>query len=219
MPSERPILFSGPMVRAILADQKTVTRRVMKPQPEPCPRGGHWWRGPAVYQSMIHVEEDINEAGFPGPYGSPGDRLWVRETWQAVEIDGAQLVAFRATCAGDAFDYVDAEGDVRRIEVKRWRPSIFMPRAASRLTLEVASVRAERLHAIDDEDARREGAAWRIAPGGDLAGAFEGIGGPIGYREHFAQLWDTINGDRAPWADDPWVWRVEFRRVEEVTHG
>lgn len=101
----------------------------------------------------------------------------------------------------------------------RWRAGMYMPRYASRLELEVIGVRVERLHDISEADARAEGAAARIAPGGDLAGAFDHDETPISYRAHFADLWRRINGPRS-WAPNPWVWRVEFRLSEcDECHG
>lgn len=185
-PKERPILFSGPMVRAILAGQKTVTRRVAKD-----------FSGSA----LAHAN-----AAIRCPYGAPGDRLWVRETWQAMEIDGVKLCAYRASCPNDTFDFDGPQG-IRGIEVKRWRPGIHMPRTFSRLSLDVVDVRVERLHTIDDADAEREGF---IDPDAE---DIEGPCRPLRPRLRFAELWDKINGKRAPWASNPWVWRVAFERV------
>lgn len=128
------------------------------------------------------------------------------------------LVFYRASCPGDECDMVLGDGAIQRVKIERWKPSIFMPRVYSRLDLEVVSVRVERLHAIDDADAKREGAAYRIAPGGDLAGAFDHLPGTgtIGYREHFASLWREINGEES-WDANPWVWRIEFRRDERMS--
>lgn len=96
--------------------------------------------------------------------------------------------------------------EVRRIEVKKWRPAIFMPRDFSRLILAVTDVRVERLHAIDEADAIREGLPPKLPEGTTLSRNSSA-------RERFASLWDMINGTRAPWSSDPWVWRVEFARV------
>lgn len=204
---ERPILFSTPMVQAILNEHKTVTRRVLKPQPD---IDG----GPPLATGWFHPE---TADGGPGPhtfgvygvdwhvrcpYGAPGDRLWVRETWAAFKADDRPndlCVAYRASCgsAGE-FDYAMADGSILGAKIERWTPSIHMPRWASRLTLEIVSVRVERLQEIAEADARAEGC-------GDP---------PFGTRrETFAILWDAINGKRAPWVSNPWVWRVEFRRM------
>jgi hypothetical protein len=176
---ERPILFSGPMVRAILDGQKTQTRRIVKPQP-----------------SIEGQEPHLVRC----PYGVPGDRLWVRETW------GEGGMTKPGDPASYAADWPDAGA------IRKWRPSIHMPRWASRIDLEVTAVRVERLQAITEEDARAEGAAHRIARGGDLSGALEGET-PIQHVAHFRDLWDSINGERTPWASNPWVWVVSFKRV------
>lgn len=181
---ERPIIFSAPMVRALIAGTKTVTRRIVKPS----------------------VAAIANE-GIVGdrlcPYGVKGDRLWVREThafgptvddpddWRDNPDDWA--VFYRAD--GDERPWKTSYEEEAEEIAPPWRPSIFMPRWASRITLEVVSVRVERLHSIDDADALREG-----VHGGSLTSD----------AEAFAHLWDEINGDRAPWSSNPWVWRVEF---------
>jgi hypothetical protein len=203
---ERPILFSGPMVRAILEGRKTQTRWVMKPQPV---LDGDMVGHPALCGLFgAHVFGPCAAKMIPCPYGAPGDRLWVRETWapivQIADVDlpaglvekadprgGVQLIAYRATTE----DFVWADGDGYAMEGRScWRPSIHMPRWASRLLLEVTEVRVQRLQEISEEDARAEGVESR--------GAFCG-------------LWDTINGNGS-WRENPWVWCVSFRRVEEV---
>lgn len=185
---ERPILFSGAMVRAILEGRKTMTRRVVKPQPH------------AVIESEA----------IRCPYGTPGDRLWVRETFWHREVFHADYLMDYRYCATeptapgstDAADYHTLEGYWRKI------PSIFMPRDASRITLEVTGVRVERLLEISEQDARLEG----IDIGG-FRSSTEGIAG----REHrikFRELWESING-QGSWDANPFVWVVEFRRVDK----
>jgi hypothetical protein len=214
------------MVQAILNEHKTVTRRVLKPQPD---IDG----GPPLATGWFHPE---TADGGPGPhtfgvygvdwhvrcpYGAPGDRLWVRETWAAFKADDRPndlCVAYRASCgsAGE-FDYAMADGSILGAKIERWTPSIHMPRWASRITLEVVSVRVERLQEITEEDARAEG----VRPS-DAAVVFQNdaSGRPhqrsdmgMTHLGAFAILWDKINGKRAPWVSNPWVWRVEFRRV------
>lgn len=167
---EHPILFSGPMVRALLAGTKTQTRRIVT-QPR--------FVGPA----MIHA----------GPYGGPGDRLWVRETF--AETSG-RVIYRESVPMGPGV----------------WRPSIFMPRALSRITLEVVSVRVERLQDITDDDILAEGVT--VAGVAALVGK-QRSREPIAcnLRGLWSLGWDAINGKRAPWASNPWVWRVEFRRL------
>lgn len=212
--TERGILFSAPMIRAILAGAKTQTRRVL--------RGTE--RAAAALAAMpptciarVHGQTAEIRASATGegwwarcPYGAAGDRLWVRETWRTEErasdlVDGIRLAAddsFHPIAntreAADA--WVDAHDNGKHAG---WRPAIFMPRWASRLTLEVTSVRVERVQQISEDDARAEGVApWR-EPGQEMTA-----------HERFRELWDSINGERAPWASDPWVWCVEFKRVQ-----
>lgn len=194
----RPILFSALMVRAILARTKTQTRRIVKPQPhwldaehgKLCSAG--WaWRGPADVPRLRHFSEASSFAnalrGFC-PYGQPGSRLWVRETWHT--IDGERAF-YRA-------DYKhDPEGD--REHGITWRPSIHMPRWASRITLEVTAVRVERLQDISEADARAEGITPLANHPSDVAA----------YRE----LWEQING-AGSWDANSWVWVVDFRRLD-----
>jgi hypothetical protein len=199
---ERPILFSAPMVRAILSGTKTMTRRIVKPQPrqEPITNGSAdgtytmWPNDDACLEWADVIADPIYyaQAGFCS-YGAPGDRLWVRETWQ----ESDRGVHFRA----------DTD-----IMPGTWRPSIFMPRWASRITLEIADVRVERVQDISEEDAQAEGV--QVTPGhlSRPIGSKEQPT-PYSHRQAFAALWDTINGKRAPWDSNPWVWVVSFCRI------
>lgn len=202
---ERPILFSAPMVRAILTGTKTVTRRIVRDT------------GLYAIDASIHgaatVERELLALATRCPYGAPGDRLWVRETWGRSWHHAQPPAFYRAT--DDLNGYSEFDG---------WRPSIHMPRWASRLTLDVLSVRVERLHAIDDADAMREGVYGcrrcgghgidpvRVGHDPDWCAKCGGAGPRP--RDDFAALWDSINGARAPWSSNPWVWRVEFARAE-----
>lgn len=214
--TDRPILFSAPMVRAILADRKTQTRRVMRTNHVGY-RSFLRWDGRPHTRAMMACSN--GDPGRPessvfcedNRIGVPGDRLWVRETWSpwsdVVDCDEAAklrdaraqmpwaCVLYGADRAWSNSQPSDNGG--------RWRPSIHMPRWASRLTLDVVSVRVERLQAITEEDARAEGVA--VDPAALASGAT--------HRQAFADLWDSLNAKRAPWASDPWVWRVEFRRA------
>ncbi len=184
---ERPILFSGPMVRALLADIKTQTRRVVKPQPRRVDGGVPFGDAPA----WAHAEP--GSAMMRCPYGIRGDRLWVREAWRPVHSGDKSLGAqYRA--------------DVSRDQTV-WRPSIHMPRWASRITLEVTGVRVERLQDIGEADATSEGVDSVY---GDLYGIAEP--GERVQRAKFHLLWESINGPGS-WAENPLVWAVEFRRV------
>lgn len=241
MTREHPILFSGEMVRAILDDRKSQTRRLVKPTPIlddgstairvlPAGRGG--WA--AQWAPETHLEFDARLSalrGFPCPYGQPGDRLWVRETWgvgtRPDPFEGwRDGIEYRADEIGLPEDEgltlhrVEAPKDVSLGDLagRGWRPSIHMPRWASRLTLAVESVRVERLLAITEEDAIAEGVAdtrgaWEPMPGEPVAGD---RGGP---REAFRVLWDQINGKRAAWSSNPWVFVVGFRRVEAAVRA
>lgn len=213
---ERPILISGPMVRAILAGAKTQTRRVIKPQPN-------------VATDLERFVDEAWQTGWidvPCPHGAPGDRLWVRETFycddyrypnvpEAERSDGAwreSLLYFRADVPSGEFADAGYWGEPGG----RWTPSIHMPRWASRITLEVTSVRVERLHDITEEDARAEGVdpepgmeRWR-----NYVSEFEGVRTTCACaRDSFFSLWESINGT-ASLAANPWVWVVGFRRVE-----
>lgn len=130
------------------------------------------------------------------PYGAPGDHLWVRETWDCVHYQGID--------AAPTYFYRADETDPERDALIRWRPSIHMPRTASRITLEITDVRVERLQHISEDDARAEGVG---------EGPQEGmVTGPV---VAFADLWDSIHGPDA-WLKNPWVWVVEFRRAADT---
>ena len=181
---ERPILFSAPMVRAILDGRKTVTRRIVKA------RDLEWMD---VHQGLR--EPDNAERC---PYGQPGgDRLYVRETFGHFERNEN----FAPGC--EVFYRADGES----LAVEPWRPSIHMPRWASRITLEVTGVRVERLQDIDLADALAEGISDTGALILDSAGNEQG--GPIA---EYAVLWEQINGTGS-WDANPWVWVIEFRRL------
>ncbi|MGC4059389.1 MAG: hypothetical protein QM749_00420 [Aquabacterium sp.] len=246
---ERPILFSGPMVRGICEDRKNLTRRIVK------------WRGLERGLNLSFSGLSVERSGSnfvltsptrdsyayrsvpqPCPYGQVGDRLWVRETWgigsrpdpwggfEGIEYRADQallepddlLPCYKATTPDDVClgDYSSG-----------WKPSIHMPRWASRITLEITGVRVERLQSISDEDCIAEGIElshidsrsrkqWRMYPHTD------GMPGPDGElvrycgspynsspRESFKSLWLSINGPGS-WDPNPWVWVVEFKRLE-----
>lgn len=209
--AERPILFSGPMVRAIMDGTKTQTRRVVKFDAasftDPFVTFGAGHSGLGAY---VHESEYADEGSLfvPCPYGVPGDTLWVRETWRpgrglAVVASPRALRAPAGAALAPGIIYA-ADGATLPAGC-RWRPSIHMPRWASRLTLLVKSVRVERLQEISTEDATAEG-----LPNGCFD---ERCTDPrCRARARFEGAWDTINGKRAPWASNPWVWVVEFER-------
>lgn len=223
---ERPILFSGPMVRALLDGSKTQTRRVVKPtgahhifqfRGKDEARGADEPTGEWAWCSSAHVVSDHIRC----PYGKPGDRLWVRETWRGVvQINPPG----KSTELGVA-RYVPDQQYCRRVEYQAthgrdedpWRPSIHMPRWASRITLEVTGVRVERLQDISEADAaaegvesvRNEGEYWKDYLR-STARCDEML--CLNACDSFWTLWDRINGDGA-WAANPWVWVVEFTRL------
>lgn len=213
---ERPILFSGAMVRAILAGEKTQTRRLVKLPPAPNDLGV--WEPTTIGDDGVVDGRGRPVAETPGiwhartgallgcPYGGPGDRLWVRETHGRVTGNGIRTV-YRA----DGEEPKELLTD-RRIPGMKWTPSIFMRRHQSRITLAVVGVRVERLQAITDEDVRAEGV--------DHAAASELVGKPVPEGTPLQELWrmgwDAINGKRAPYAADPFVWVVSFKRIAEI---
>ena len=198
---ERPILFSGKMVRAILEERKTCTRRVMNPQPVDAGSGDWWYPGPALnWQNAKHYANEAHmQRGLPTdfhPYGQPGDRLWVRETfavqpdlWAASHVP--QPIHFLADCKPEQIeDYI-------------LKPSIHMPRWASRITLEITGVRVERVQDISEEDATAEGMEFISINTATWSN-----------RQSFKVLWDSINAKRGfTWESNPWVWIIEFKRT------
>jgi len=184
--TERPILFSAPMVRAILAGTKTQTRRVVKPAHKA------WMDQPVTHQLG---EWDKR----PLPYGKPGDRLWVRETWQAVS--GNDRARHIMTHPRPDRGWLEYAATPRADEpAYKWRPSIHMPRWASRIMLEVTGVRVERLQDISEADAMAEGVT---------AGKYTGL--DRAYARAYSDLWEQINGPGS-WDANPWVWVIEFKR-------
>ena len=193
---DRPILFSAPMVRAILEGRKTQTRRLVRDGiavTDICGGGVEpvvWW------------PRDARGKDAACQYGAPGDRLWVRETWTHIRGNG-----IRTWYRADG-EPTDREGNVLPTTpgYPRWRPSIYMARKDSRITLEVTDVRVQRLQDITEDAARAEGIQ-------ELNGRFTFNGGlheSRTARDSFEALWDSINGDRAAWAANPWVWVVSF---------
>lgn len=194
MSYERPILFSGPMVRAILSGRKTQTRRVCK--------SIIWTGGKPFPPNTPHHYGEIASIK-QCPYGKTGDLLWVRETFASNEQAGihpaeAQWV-YRATDETWGEEY----------EAWKWKPSIFMPRAACRIILQVTDIRVERLQDISEDDAKAEGATPINIAGEPCA---PGVN-PQAYREGFCHLWQSINGFDS-WENNPLVWVVEFKPIK-----
>ena len=212
---ERGMIFNGEMVRAILDGRKTQTRRIIKPQPEATLSGslsGKWLSRP-LNGLLLPKIEDI---AIHCPFGVVGDRIWVRETWARYNIDqNSHDIAYRATTPEDWPE----EG--------RWRPSIHMPRWACRIMLESTDVRVERLNSINEHDAIAEGLAeiskdWRTykygVPDRDGYPGTDDCGWPWHEWEcypisAYSKLWESIYGADS-WQANPWVWVIEFKRVE-----
>lgn len=195
---ERPILFSGPMVRAIFDGKKTQTRRVVKPQFQQMWGSGVRWND-SVFSLHVDIKEpDGQWKWIRCPYGKAGDRLWVRETFATSQDNPGMSepgVVYRAT-----------DPDWSEMEGFKWKPSIFMPRAASRITLEITDITVERLNDITGKDARAEGCPDNYKPEAEKASIdFMSCG-------WFANLWESING-AGSWDLNPWVWVVNFRKV------
>ncbi|MFU2766347.1 hypothetical protein ACM7NV_11845 [Pseudomonas aeruginosa] len=203
---ERPILFTGPMVRAILEGRKTVTRRVVKPQPD--------FLGSMVDPNTPFKTLDAGlHARITCPHGQPGDRLWVREAWAAdAQVDA---IAPSDLSQGEPIWY-PADLSVRQtgcsmISKGRVRPSIHMPRWACRILLEITAVRVERLQDISEEQALAEGVRGEPCDHARQACADIGCWGDTA-KGAFGFLWESLNGEGS-WAANPWVWVVEFKRV------
>ena len=241
--AEKPILFTGPMVQAIYADLKTQTRRVVK-LPEALSPGFEWqldelpdgrWLLGAEHAG---TGEGALHSTVRCPYGQPGTRLWVRESWavhecydglppREIELGPEDTIFYEATPSPGMAGFIGCP-----------RRSIHMPKWATRLWLEVVSVRVERLQDITTEDIWAEGiqvpvsdeeeddgVLWRMAPSNAagkvpasyLPGRLHPGQPPITVDEvamaHFADLWDSLNL-KHPWHTNPWVWCIEFKRLE-----
>lgn len=202
---ERPILFSAPMVRALLDGRKTQTRRIVKPQPHE-----FFVRFGRLYDHPKKLGEYSGELVLVNsPYGQPRDRLWVKETHAFIwpdEYEPENLkdcnIEYRADTDGKALPGDWPEESRDDPERPKWRPSIFMHRWASRILLEITAVRVERLQDISEEDAIAEGAKWG-ACGAPQIGS---------HKAGYAQLWESING-AGSWDANPWVWVVEFKKI------
>lgn len=234
--TERPILFSGAMVRAVLRGQKTQTRRPVMPQPVIHPDA------PKPFGEWTHKGQKIQcgPGAFPTlhfarhcPFGQPGDRLWVRETWNLADpnaddalsddvygpyapftgSDGARKIhwraIYRASCPASHPKYGKA----------LWKPSIHMPRWASRITLQITHIRVERVQDINALEAIAEEAREVHKVGDDPSHPTWSMGDTERYdsaREAFAAAWDSIYAKRGlGWGANPWVLVVKFKRVEE----
>jgi len=192
----KPILFNDEMVRAILEGRKTQTRRLVKPQPA----------YPDAWETPM-----FNRPQLSCPFGKPGDRLWVREAWQAwhrvsIEYHEWEPISVKEATAsrqpefewGPTCDAIEYRATSK--SMGPWTPSIHMPRWASRIAIEITDVRVQRLQDISEEDAQAEGVQWnaRMLP----------------FSVYFRDLWDSVAKPGAEWRDNPWVWAISFQRVE-----
>ena len=186
---ERPVLFSAPMIRAILAGAKTQTRRPVKPRKD---------RAIGCELACHELAGEVNAGDYMNAPWAPGDRLWVRETFCDDWHMDRGVIEYRADGELDS-DMFDAGCT--------WRPSIHMPRWASRITLEVTGVRVEQLQEISYEDAKAEGAEfWRND------GTLTELPPCSAHRYEFEDLWTSIHGPGS-WEQNPFVWVINFRRV------
>ncbi|NYU11329.1 hypothetical protein A8O28_18875 [Enterobacteriaceae bacterium CCUG 67584] len=212
--TERGMIFNGEMVRAILDGRKTQTRRVMKDQPV---LNGNFYEvfGAAWSKGMTSIP------AVPGhslstrcPYGVVGDRIWVRETWAEAGAGAPDLKLYRSNYPAHVPSHYE---NVPPAEDIRWTPSIHMPRWASRILLEITDVRVERLNSISEGDACAEGVEFDCM---HCDGPFGGCDctQPDSAEEAFATLWKSIYGKES-WQANPWVWVIEFKRIEGDGHA
>lgn len=241
---DRPILFQGAMVRALLDGSKTQTRRICKSEPYP---NGYKWDGqdflchndylPPSAMLMdyndgkeIYTTSNMEGWDFCCPYGQPGDRLWVRESFMDLTNTGVEhhdSSGKRRRYAYMADSPTGSYGDeARKGYGLKWKPSIHMPRAACRIELEIVAVRVERLNDCSQADAIAEGAVhirskewdrenfpvWRYLFDEAVSAGTKPPVGPSS-KQAYEALWESING-AGSWAANPWVWVVEFKRAQ-----
>lgn len=207
---ERPILFSAPMVRAILAGQKTQTRRLVK-------------RSGLCVLDLKTGEEVHGVTPVKCPYGKPGDRLWVREKWCPVYHGSYEPLARTMVIPDSVHSAFIQYGEEYRFGGSDydgfWRPSIHMPRWASRITLEITGVRVERLQDISEADARAEGAVVEMVENefGVWVKSIDGKLYPNAVQAFGVAVWSSIHAADGPngLAANPWVWVVQFERLEK----
>lgn len=209
---ERPILFNGAMVRAMLAGQKTQTRRAIKPQPIEA----SFLDAPGQHRPSVDEDGRLRIATSTGvhlltcPYGQPGDRLWVREAW-GIALCGSRVpLSIAEWPDGWPTDRLRYAADGKPLGTAVTRPSVHMPRWACRLVLEITAVRIERLQDISEEGALA-GGVDQFAVGMALA-----TGVDCAARALFRELWERAGGD---WDSNPWVWVIEFNKINEVSNG
>lgn len=233
--ADRPILFNGAMVRAILSGRKTQTRRALidqNPVDLGAARYGEHLRRKPMFDKVAQRSVGTSLVDVRCPFGRPGDRLWVRESFADLNGTG---IEHRLACGGplQRFAYAadtlpgSASDEARKDFGVKWTPSIHMPRAACRLVLEVTDVRVERLQAISESDVFSEGLERLEKHDADMrpTGQYRALNQWLGKgepdiwdrpAEAYRCLWESTGGD---WAANPWVWVVSFRIAEGQAHG
>lgn len=202
---ERSIIFTGESVRAILEGRKTQTRRVVKNTLngyfQPMTDGTWEWSPDGGF------DHDI--AKVVCPFGIPGDRLWVRETWKPINHKQRAIETYIRFAADDGL--LSVKHSLTMEVPTRWRSPIFMPRWASRITLEITAVRVQRVQDISEEDAIAEGISL-TGENAEWRGTRISVGSHVG---RYAILWDSINAKRGyPWVSNPWTWALTFKLVQ-----
>lgn len=208
---ERPIIMGSESIKGILEGRKTHTRRVIVPQPDASvvglvPRVSY--AGNVLWGNLLGTGKYVELNDRRCPYGQAGDRLWVKEVW-ALDVPGCPNgLSYNA-------DHIDPRGDGPANPMK-WRFPLFMPRWASRITLKITSVEAERLQDIAEEDAIAEGLyPWTSNEGKVHYGINRADVWELDPRLTYKRLWNSLNAKRGyPWASNPWVWDIGFERVE-----
>jgi len=213
------------MVRAILEGRKTQTRRVIKPQPDDTGLHNHTDYPMSIDSKLEGWIGTVEETGETKEYGLkyyPGDVLWVRETFQYRGLNG-NLIGFRGENGNSGFLYKEKDAEYQKFPDFKWVPSIYMPKEAARIWLEIVSVKVERLQDISEQDALAEGIETTKDPDGHdcvrVYGFKENMFAKLSQFsaiESFESLWKSINGLESLEAN-PWVWVVEFKRIEKPT--
>lgn len=209
---QTPILFKTEMVQAILDGRKTQTRRILKRQPDIDPQTGDWlYKGIEGSEEVIPINEWVNAKQGSCPFGKPGDLLWVKETFSqyrdfAEDTKDENPFIYKADVdnCGQYPCILNGE-EVYVNKRNHWKPSLFMPKSAARLWLEIVSVRLERLKHISESDAFNEGVRY-------INGAYASPGHGL-CQSRFKDLWESINGPDS-WEENPFVWVVEFKRIK-----
>jgi hypothetical protein len=199
---ERPILFSAPMVRALLDGSKTQTRRIVKPQPDHPAFAKHHMLASDDESIDLYLHSSTLHRAIRCPYGQLGDRLWVRENFAPRSDDEMSYARWMTGDRSGPSPEIMFAADRGDPYITRWRPSIHMPRWACRVTLEIVSVRVERLQDISEADAKAEGC--------------EPAECCYAYYHGYSKLWESING-AGSWDANPWVWCIEFKQIADTT--